>query len=135
MAKVKSSFFCQNCGAQSPKWVGKCSTCNEWNTYLEEVVGAKDDSAVLWKKNEPTRSNKPQRLSEIAHEKMVRAVTKDGELNRVLGGGIVPGSVVLIGGEPGIGKSTLLLQLALSQRSLKVLYVSGEESPQQIKMR
>ncbi|MFY0651394.1 MAG: DNA repair protein RadA [Cyclobacteriaceae bacterium] len=135
MAKVKSSFFCQSCGAQSPKWIGKCPSCNEWNTYVEEIVSKKDESAGLWRKDEPTRSSKPQKLSEIAHEKMVRAVTKDAELNRVLGGGIVPGSMVLIGGEPGIGKSTLLLQLALSQSNLKVLYVSGEESPQQIKLR
>ncbi|MEQ6118327.1 DNA repair protein RadA [Reichenbachiella sp. MALMAid0571] len=136
MAKVKSSFFCQNCGAQSPKWIGKCPSCNEWNTYVEEIVGGQDKSAGQWRdSSEPTRSVKPVRLSEIEQEKMVRVVTKDKEFNRVLGGGIVPGSMVLIGGEPGIGKSTLLLQLALSQSDLKVLYVSGEESPQQIKLR
>jgi len=136
MAKVKSSFFCQNCGAQSPKWIGKCPSCNEWNTYVEEIVGGKDKSVDQWRDNsEPKRSAKPVRLSEIEQEKMVRVVTKDKEFNRVLGGGIVPGSMVLIGGEPGIGKSTLLLQLALSQSNLKVLYVSGEESPQQIKLR
>ena len=136
MAKVKSSFFCQNCGAQSPKWIGKCPSCNEWNTYVEEIVGGKDKSVDQWRDNsEPKRSAKPVRLSEIEQEKMVRVVTKDKEFNRVLGGGIVPGSMVLIGGEPGIGKSTLLLQLALGQSDLKVLYVSGEESPQQIKLR
>lgn len=136
MAKVKSSFFCQNCGAQSPKWIGKCPSCNEWNTYVEEIVSGKDKSVDQWRDNsEPKRSAKPVRLSEIEQEKMVRVVTKDKEFNRVLGGGIVPGSMVLIGGEPGIGKSTLLLQLALGQSDLKVLYVSGEESPQQIKLR
>lgn len=136
MAKVKSSFFCQNCGAQSPKWIGKCPSCNEWNTYVEEIVGAKDKPSGQWRDNsEPTRTAKPVRLNEIQQEKMERTVASDKELNRVLGGGIVPGSMVLIGGEPGIGKSTLLLQLALSQSNLKVLYVSGEESPQQIKMR
>lgn len=136
MAKVKSTFFCQNCGAQSPKWIGKCPSCNEWNTYVEEIVGAKDKPSGQWRDNsEPTRTAMPVRLNEIQQEKMERTVAIDKELNRVLGGGIVPGSMVLIGGEPGIGKSTLLLQLALSQNKLKVLYVSGEESPQQIKMR
>ncbi|MFT7031595.1 MAG: DNA repair protein RadA/Sms, partial [Cyclobacteriaceae bacterium] len=136
MAKVKSSFFCQSCGAQSPKWIGKCPSCNEWNTYVEEIVGKKDKSVEQWRDTTVGgRSAKPVRLNEIAQEKMVRVVAKDQELNRVLGGGIVPGSIVLIGGEPGIGKSTLLLQLALSQPDLKVLYVSGEESPQQIKLR
>ena len=136
MAKVKSSFFCQSCGAQSPKWIGKCLSCNEWNTYVEEIVGKKDKSVEQWRDTTVGgRSAKPVRLNEIAQEKMVRVVAKDQELNRVLGGGIVPGSIVLIGGEPGIGKSTLLLQLALSQPDLKVLYVSGEESPQQIKLR
>ncbi len=136
MAKVKSTFFCQNCGAQSPKWIGKCPACQEWNTYVEEVVDAKSKDAPQWRSDDRgARKSKPVRMHEIQQEKLERTVTTDKELNRVLGGGIVPGSMVLIGGEPGIGKSTLLLQLALAQNNLTVLYVSGEESPQQIKMR
>ena len=136
MAKVKSSFFCQSCGAQSPKWIGKCPSCNEWNTYVEEIVGGKDATSDQWRGDSVSgRTATPVKLHEIAQEKMERIGTADQELSRVLGGGIVPGSMVLIGGEPGIGKSTLLLQLALNQQQAKVLYVSGEESPQQIKLR
>lgn len=134
MAKVKTSFFCQNCGAQSGKWIGRCPSCNEWNTYVEEVI----------QKEAPTpgiapalskRTSQPQLISEINANEIDRIAINDQELNRVLGGGLVPGSLVLFGGEPGIGKSTLMLQLALQANKLKVLYVSGEESEQQIKMR
>lgn len=136
MAKVKSSFFCQSCGYESAKWIGKCPSCNSWNTMVEEVV-QKDDKNAGWTGASPKakRVNKPSAVNEIQNEATVRTVTQDLELNRVLGGGIVPGSLVLIGGEPGIGKSTLMLQVALSLTGQKVLYVSGEESPSQIKMR
>ncbi len=136
MAKVKSSFFCQNCGAQSPKWLGKCPSCNEWNTYVEEIV-AKSEEKGGWRTGSSSRqvATKPLALSKINYTGEERVVTRDRELNRVLGGGIVPGSLILIGGEPGIGKSTLMLQIALDLHQQKVLYVSGEESDQQIKMR
>ncbi len=135
--KPKTVYFCQNCGAQSPKWIGKCPSCNEWNTYTEELVS----------KNEPSSKNALSNTSflkknvvaiplhEVGDKSEVRIPLFDKELMRVLGGGIVPGSLVLFGGEPGIGKSTLMLQLALQEKGLKVLYVSGEESVQQIKMR
>ncbi|HEY8936204.1 MAG TPA: DNA repair protein RadA, partial [Cyclobacteriaceae bacterium] len=135
MAKSKTTFFCQSCGYESPKWLGKCPSCTNWNTFVEEVV-QKEDNKNDWKPSSTReRISKPKTLEEIesGHEKRIN--TSDGELNRVLGGGIVLGSLVLIGGEPGIGKSTLMLQLALSLRDLKILYVSGEESEQQIKMR
>lgn len=135
MAKLKTTYFCQNCGAQSPQWVGKCSSCNEWNTFVEEVVEKTDKRKIPFSSEKDRRVMKPQRLTEIKPHKEDRILLKDQELNRVLGGGIVPGSLILFGGEPGIGKSTLLLQLAVSQPSLKVLYVSGEESEQQISMR
>jgi len=133
MAKVKSSFFCQSCGAQSAKWVGRCNSCGEWNTYVEEII-EKDDKKS-WKSTSTQISAKPKPVHEIQSDKEDRIYAQDQELNRVLGGGIVAGSLVLIGGEPGIGKSTLMLQVALSLQSHKVLYVSGEESEQQIKMR
>lgn len=134
MAKQKTVFYCQNCGAESPKWVGKCPACGEWNTYLEEVVSA--SSAVpAWATAKGKSGNAPTLLNEITAEKHKRKSSGDEELDRVLGGGIVPGSLILIGGEPGIGKSTLLLQLAIRLKERKVLYVSGEESPQQIKLR
>ncbi|MCU0429424.1 MAG: DNA repair protein RadA [Cytophagaceae bacterium] len=136
MSKVKSSFFCQSCGAQSPKWLGKCPHCGEWNTYVEELVSKGDESKTPWRESAKSkRVPAPRKLWEIESSEEKRLVTKDQELNRVLGGGIVPGSLVLIGGEPGIGKSTLMLQLALSLAGSKVLYVSGEESEQQIRMR
>ena len=135
MAKSKSLFFCQNCGYESAKWLGKCPSCNSWNTFVEEVV-QKDDNKNEWRQDGGrTRQAKPKKLTEVEAGTEVRLQTTDNELNRVLGGGIVPGLLILIGGEPGIGKSTLMLQLALSLKSLKVLYVSGEESEQQIKMR
>ncbi len=136
MAKSKTTFFCQNCGYQAAKWLGNCPSCNEWNTFVEELV-EKNSSKPDWKQGEniKQRSSKPIALDQIEKNPEYRINTRDEELNRVLGGGIVPGSLVLIGGEPGIGKSTLLLQVAVSLKKLKVLYVSGEESEQQIKMR
>jgi len=134
MAKTKTAFFCQNCGTQYAKWVGQCTACKEWNTVVEEVV--QKESVKDWKTT--TRSSKkiarPLRVNEISTEKELRLNTFDTEFNRVLGGGIVPGSLILLGGEPGVGKSTLLLQIAL-KLPYKTLYVSGEESQKQIKMR
>lgn len=136
VAKTKTLFFCQNCGHESPKWMGKCPSCNQWNTFVEEVVKKESAARHDWHQDdEKRRANKPRTIQEIESGKEIRVATPDQELNRVLGGGIVPGSLILIGGEPGIGKSTLMLQLALSLKHLKVLYVSGEESEQQIKMR
>jgi DNA repair protein RadA/Sms len=135
MAKVKKAFFCKSCGNESPKWLGKCPGCGEWNTYIEELltsdVPSKNTSPIINEK----RRNTPQLLSEISTINMPRYTTDDAEFNRVMGGGIVPGSITLIGGEPGIGKSTLLLQIALALKTTKILYVSGEESAEQIKMR
>ena len=133
MAKVKSAYFCKNCGHEAPKWLGKCPACNEWNTFIEEIISKSTASVVAFSKSEKTA--KPRSLNEIKHQEHQRFQLNDTELNRVLGGGLVLGSLILFGGEPGIGKSTLLLQLAVSTPGLKVLYVSGEESEQQIKMR
>jgi DNA repair protein RadA/Sms len=136
MAKTHSTFFCKNCGATSAKWVGKCAACGEWNTYVEEVVHKeKEDFKSTWKKEGIVTSRKPTLINEVQNGDEYRIPIQDQELSRVLGGGIVPGSVVLIGGEPGIGKSTLLLQVALQFKGMKVLYISGEESETQIKMR
>ena len=135
MAKVKTSFFCQNCGAESPKWVGKCGACGEWNTYVEEVIQKTPKSATPFSSSSSQRAAKPHRLNEIEKYEERRMMLSDQELNRVLGGGIVPGSLVLFGGEPGIGKSTLLLQLAVRETDKKILYISGEESEQQVSMR
>lgn len=132
MSKIKTTFFCQNCGAQSLKWMGKCPSCNEWNTFVEEVV-QKQSSVVSIKKS--LKTNTPQRISDISLSSDQRINTNSQELDRVLGGGLVPGSLVLIGGEPGIGKSTLLLQIALNIKNAKVLYITGEESDQQLRMR
>ncbi len=135
MAKQKSVFYCQNCGTQSSNWIGKCPSCSEWNTFVEEVV-QRDDSSDQWEKlSSRSRSIKPTLISDVHLGKDVRIDTNSQELNRVLGGGMVPGSLILIGGEPGIGKSTLMLQLALNIKKQKVLFVTGEESAQQIKMR
>lgn len=133
MAKTKSVFFCSNCGNESPKWLGKCPACGEWNTYVEEKVNAKSSKEALL----PTSSltSTPVKLSDISQETEERIPMPSMELNRVLGGGLVPGSIILIGGEPGIGKSTLVLQNMLRIRSRKVLYVSGEESAKQLKLR
>ncbi|REG87037.1 DNA repair protein RadA [Algoriphagus antarcticus] len=137
MAKIKTTFFCQNCGAQSPKWLGKCPACGEWNTYVEEVVQKEESGKGSWKSPSTTtkKANVPKKIQEVNYEESPRYVTGDDELDRVLGGGIVPGSLVLIGGEPGIGKSTLMLQIALILEGKKILYISGEESEAQIKMR
>ncbi|MGB4774685.1 MAG: DNA repair protein RadA [Daejeonella sp.] len=135
--KTKSSYFCQSCGFETPKWLGKCPSCNQWNTFVEEIIEKTNHSIPDWKATSTTtqRSNKPSAIHEIVFTEENRLITPDKELNRVLGGGIVGGSIVLIGGEPGIGKSTLMLQIALNLPGLKVLYISGEESEQQIKMR
>ncbi len=136
MAKTHATFFCKNCGASSAKWIGKCPACGEWNTYVEEIVHKeKEDFKSTWKKEGQSISRKPVVIDEVEKGNEKRIPLKDQELSRVLGGGLVPGSVVLIGGEPGIGKSTLLLQVALQFSQLKVLYISGEESESQIKMR
>jgi len=134
MAKTKSLFFCQNCGAQTQKWIGKCPSCNEWNTYVEEIIqkeSSKNPIPSIYRKTTP----KPQRLNEIQSGSEERIDTLNQEFNRVLGGGLVRGSVVLVGGEPGIGKSTLMLQVAVNLGDLLVLYITGEESEQQIKLR
>jgi DNA repair protein RadA/Sms len=128
----KTAFYCQNCGNHFPKWLGQCSACKEWNTLAEEVVYNRKKAPTGLSKNEA--SSKPEKINEIDNSNNPRILIKDEELNRVLGGGIVPGSLILIGGEPGIGKSTLLLQISLALKN-KVLYVSGEESQQQIKRR
>jgi DNA repair protein RadA/Sms len=135
MAKLKSVYFCSNCGYESPKWMGKCPACGEWSSFSEELV--RKDAAS---KQEDTRSfsqmkSEPMRLGEIKADELPRIDMNDGELNRVLGGGLVPASVVLIGGEPGIGKSTLVLQTILKLTGMKSLYVSGEESAGQLKLR
>ncbi len=135
MAKVKTTFFCQSCGAQFAKWQGQCTSCKSWNTITEELVQKPDKKD--WKtgvQSAPNRVSKPLKISKIDTTKTVRMDTADGELNRVLGGGIVPGSLTLLGGEPGIGKSTLMLQISL-KLPYKTLYVSGEESQKQIKLR
>lgn len=134
MAKVKTTFFCQNCGTQYAKWQGQCTSCKEWNTIVEEVVQKQDKTDWKQQTTSAKRVSKPLKIRDIDSGEESRILTRDQELNRVLGGGIVPGSLILLGGEPGIGKSTLLLQVALNV-PLKVLYVSGEESQKQIKMR
>lgn len=137
MAKTKTSFFCQECGNQYAKWQGKCDACGEWNTIVEETVVKDNPSQPNWNSGLATAksTNKPKPIQSIDIAQEPRMMTGDAEFDRVLGGGIVSGSLVLIGGEPGIGKSTLLLQLALQLNQLKILYVSGEESGKQIKMR
>ncbi|HXB42744.1 MAG TPA: DNA repair protein RadA [Puia sp.] len=137
MAKIKTAFFCSNCGYESAKWLGKCPSCEQWNTFVEELI-TKDDrlSETSWKKfSYEKKETRFISISEVISEEEKRLVTPDAELNRVLGGGIVAGSVVLIAGEPGIGKSTLFLQNGLLLNKIIVLYISGEESEQQIKMR
>ena len=133
MSKVKTSFFCQSCGTQHAKWQGQCNSCKQWNTLTEEVL--EKPITKSWKNEKKHRLiSKPLKIEEIEISSESRINTKDTELNRVLGGGIIPGALMLLGGEPGIGKSTLLLQIAMSV-GCKVLYVSGEESQQQIKIR
>ncbi len=132
MAKYKSAWFCSECGAESPKWQGKCPACGAWNTMVEEKISSRQSKSVTVGARQ---KSKPQKVSEIELINEPRIKMPSGELNRVLGGGLVAGSLVLIGGEPGIGKSTLVLQNILSIRTKKILYISGEESPQQLKMR
>lgn len=133
MSKLRTVFFCQHCGTQSPKWVGKCPSCGEWNSFVEEVVQRNDKRSPGLKAD--IRQSKPKLISELQSQGLPRIQLIDQELNRVLGGGLVPGSLILFGGEPGIGKSTLMLQMALRQLNVSVLYVSGEESEEQLRMR
>lgn len=136
MSKIKTAFFCSNCGYESAKWLGKCPSCNHWNTFVEEVIDKGNKNNNEWKNFiDDKRTSKTISLNEVTSIEEKRIVTTDAELNRVLGGGIVAGSIVLIAGEPGIGKSTLFLQAGLLLNVLTVLYKSGEESEQQIKMR
>ena len=136
MSKIKKAFFCTNCGYESAKWIGKCPACAEWNTFVEEIIDKGTDKEENWNGyHSEKRIAKTIALTEIVTKEETRINTNDTELNRVLGGGIVPGSIVLVAGEPGIGKSTLFLQIGLMMNQLKVLYISGEESDQQIKMR
>ena len=133
MAKVKKAYFCRECGFEAPKWLGRCPSCGEWNTFTEEIIAKSSSSSVAVAATAMTTP--PQRVSEIERSSHKRLDLHNAEVNRVLGGGLVPGSLVLLGGEPGIGKSTLSLQIALTNHSLKTLYVSGEESAEQIGMR
>jgi DNA repair protein RadA/Sms len=137
MSKVKKAFFCQSCGYESVKWVGQCPSCNQWNSFVEEIIQKETTKNNGWENyheaNEKT--NRTVLLNEIKSSEEKRILTSDEEMNRVLGGGIVPGSIVLVAGEPGIGKSTLFLQNGLRLKERIVLYISGEESEQQIKMR
>lgn len=136
MSKTKKTFFCQNCGYESVKWAGQCPSCGKWNTFAEELIQKDNSKTNGWKDyNEEKRTHKTVTLNEIKSSEEKRISTADAELNRVLGGGIVPGSLVLIAGDPGIGKSTLFLQNGLWLKNVTVLYISGEESEQQIKMR
>lgn len=134
MAKVKTAFYCQNCGTQYARWQGQCNACKEWNTIVEELIVKEDKPGWKAPTSEVKKAPKPLRITEIDSATEIRMDTGDGELNRVLGGGLVPGSLTLLGGEPGIGKSTLLLQISL-KLPFRTLYVSGEESQKQIKMR
>ena len=137
MAKTKSAFFCQQCGYEAPKWAGKCPSCSSWNSFVEEVIQreAKTKNETIWGEEKHKEQRKAFRIDDVIMEEEIRVALPDGELNRVLGGGLVAGSVVLVAGEPGIGKSTLFLQSALSWKNTTTLYVSGEESAHQIKLR
>ena len=134
MAKVKKAYFCKNCGFEAPKWLGRCPSCGEWNSFTEEVI-AKESASISATLAGALPTSRPERVGEIRKSEVKRIDTGNREVNRVLGGGLVPGSLILLGGEPGIGKSTLSLQIALANNGLKTLYVSGEESAEQIKMR
>lgn len=133
MSKTKTAYFCSSCGAQSAKWNGQCTSCGEWNTLQEEVIQKSPQKG--FSSLPTTQSRKPQQLSAIVSDGNIRIDLQNQEFNRVLGGGLVPGSLILLGGEPGIGKSTLLLQVVLQLKNIKVLYISGEESSQQLKLR
>ncbi len=135
MAKVKKAYFCRECGFEAPKWLGKCPSCGAWNSFTEEIIAKESSSIPTAVAGGALPPSKPRRVAEIECGTTVRIDTGNSEVNRVLGGGLVPGSLVLLGGEPGIGKSTLSLQLALTDNKLKTLYVSGEESAEQIKLR
>ena len=134
MAKNKTQYFCKNCGAQSAQWIGRCPSCGEWNTFEEEVI-VREESPTKGRSSVAVTKNSPKPIDEVSLQQLPRIPSTFGEFDRVLGGGIVAGSIVLLGGEPGIGKSTLLLQMALSIQGRKILYVSGEESEAQLKMR
>ena len=131
MSKVKSAFFCQECGYETPKWLGKCPSCNTWNSFVEEKI-EKNTSVKAFSLSD--QKSKPTLIQEVEQGSEFRIQFQDKELNTILGGGLVPGSILLLGGDPGIGKSTLLLQVAVHEQR-KVLYVSGEESDKQIRMR
>jgi DNA repair protein RadA/Sms len=137
MSKTKTSFFCQQCGHESPKWLGKCPSCNQWNSFIEELIhkGNEKNNQEEWKSFGQDVGKKTIAIQEVSSAEEKRIITKDNELNRVLGGGIVAGSIVLVAGEPGIGKSTLFLQNGLLLNDITTLYISGEESAQQIRMR
>ena len=132
MAKTKTAYVCESCGYESSKWLGRCPACNQWNTFKEFTVAASPARATASARPGISSAPRPQRLCEIDATAEQRIDTGDAEFNRVLGGGIVPGSLVLLGGEPGIGKSTLLLQTILQMRQASILYVSGEESERHI---
>ncbi|MDA3616601.1 DNA repair protein RadA [Polluticaenibacter yanchengensis] len=137
-SKTKTAFFCNNCGYESAKWLGKCPACNQWNTFVQEIVHKEEkeaDAKAIWQTTESKKSAKIVHINDIDTQEQPRMETPDEEFNRVLGGGIVPGSIVLVAGEPGIGKSTLFLQLGLLMSDKRVLYISGEESGKQVKMR
>lgn len=134
MAKTKTVYVCQNCGVDSPKWIGKCPSCGSWNSYVEEIVGKEPSNKIFIAGLEPQKQ-KPILISDVEALNEPRIDTHNNELNRVLGGGLVGGSLVLIGGEPGIGKSTLVLQTVLNLQHKRTLYISGEESVQQLKLR
>ena len=133
MAKEKKIFLCNECGYDSPKWSGKCPACGAWNSFVEKSV-RKESGLQSLIKNEISTASSPMHIDNVSTDALPRIDTRDNELNRVLGGGLVPGSLVLIGGEPGIGKSTLILQTVLRMDHKRVLYVSGEESVRQIKL-
>ena len=135
MAKVKKAYFCRECGFEAPKWLGKCPSCGAWNSFTEEIIAKESGSIPAAVAGKSIPASRPQRVTEIESGTTQRIDTGNGEVNRVLGGGVVAGSLILLGGEPGIGKSTLSLQIALSDNGLKTLYVSGEESAEQIKLR
>jgi len=133
MAKSRTRYYCQQCGAHSSQWIGKCPSCGAWNSYVEEVIEKK--GGATRKQDSTIKEAKPLRISEIQFNQEQRILLADNELNRVLGDGLVPGGITLVGGEPGIGKSTLLLQVAINSSNKRFLYITGEESAQQIKLR